>query len=88
MPMDVRSQACSYLRNGNVTFFVATPGGDDSTPLAVRAHVQGHSRRYFVRRNYDGRWLCSCEEDGDQCPHIAAVKMITGYPSAARKGQL
>jgi hypothetical protein len=85
MAMDVRSQACSYLRAGKVTVFVATPGSDDATPLAVRAHVQGQSRRYFVRRNCDSRWLCSCEAEGDGCPHIAAVQLVTGHDGLARK---
>jgi hypothetical protein len=32
----------------------------------------------------DGRWLCSCEAEGDGCPHIAAVKLVTGYGESAR----
>lgn len=85
MAVDVRASACSYLRNGAVTVFTATGKGDDGAPLAVRAHVQGQSRQYFVRRNYDGQWLCSCEMEGDGCPHIAAVQLVTGHPGLARK---
>jgi hypothetical protein len=83
MAVDVRSQACSYLRAGQVTVFVATGRDDVNRPMAVRAYVQGQSGRYFVRRNYDGHWLCSCKED--DCPHAAAVQLVTGYDGLARK---
>jgi hypothetical protein len=89
MAMDVRSQACSYLRDGRVRVFVARPGGDDDKPLAVRAYVYGWSRRHFVRLNYGGAWLCSCTARGDACPHIAAVKLVTGYggPASPPRGK-
>jgi hypothetical protein len=82
MVMDVRSQACSYLRDGRVQVFNARPGGDDDKPLAVRAYVYGWSRRHFVRLNYGGAWLCSCGEP-DSCAHVAAVQLATGHDGLA-----
>lgn len=82
---DVRSQACGYLRAGKVTVLVATGRGGGDRPMAVRAHVQGQSSRYLVRRNYDGRWLCSCEAEADGCAHIASVRLVTGHDGPARK---
>ncbi|SET50746.1 hypothetical protein SAMN05421811_103258 [Nonomuraea wenchangensis] len=88
MAVDVRSQACSYLRAGKVTVFAATGRDDNDRPLAVRAHMQGQSGRYFVRRNYDGRWLCSCETGEADCPHVAAVQLVTGHDGpASRTGE-
>jgi hypothetical protein len=87
MAVDVRSQACAYLRAGQVTVFVATGRDDVNRPMAVRAYVQGQSGRYFVRRNYDGCWLCSCEAEGYGCAHIASVQLVTGYDGLARRPQ-
>jgi hypothetical protein len=81
MAVDVRSQACSYLRNGKVTVCVAGPD-NFRPPEWVRARVAGQSSTYFVRLA-DGVWRCSCEETG--CPHVAAVQHCTGHDGMARK---
>ncbi len=79
MPMDVRAQACAYLRAGKVRVCSAGPG-NYHPPEWVRARVEGQSSTYFVRLA-DGRWVCSCGEDG--CPHVAAVQLCTGHGGLA-----
>ena len=79
MPADIRSQACSYARNGDVRVVKAL-GGDP--PALVRARVAGRNASYFVRLN-DGAWSCSCERV--DCPHVAATQLVTGYDGLARK---
>lgn len=79
MAMDVRAQACAYARNGQIRVVKA---GRGDPPAMVRARVAGQRCTYFVRLN-DGVWVCSCSEDG--CPHVAAVALVTGHDSLARK---
>jgi uncharacterized Zn finger protein len=81
MAADVRSLACSYVRDGGVLVCRASGGGNDSPPTVVRARVQGRRARYFVRLN-DGVWVCSCDEP-DLCAHVAAVQLVTGHEGLA-----
>lgn len=58
-----------------------------AAPGRVKATVQGHRALYTVRL-CDGAWSCSCKavtDDGQECAHLPAVQMVTGYPSAAAK---
>lgn len=77
---DVRTKSLGYLRDGDVTIRAAAPG-------YVKASVRGHNGTYVVRLG-DHRWVCSCKsvlDDGRECAHVAAVQLVTGYPSAASK---
>lgn len=81
MALDVRSQACSYLRNGKVTVRAALPGSD-RLPVQVEAVVQGNSGTYLVDL-IDQRWRCSCGK-AELCAHAAAVQLVTGHDGLAR----
>lgn len=83
MATDVRSQACAYLRNGKVTVLAATWDGDARRADEVHAEVVGQSATYLVGLSLKG-WSCSCDRPAD-CPHIAAVQIVTGWPSLARR---
>jgi len=83
MPADVRTQACAYLRNGKVTVLSATWDGDGRRADAAYAQVAGRSATYLVELSLKG-WSCTCERPAD-CPHIAAVQLVTGWPSLARR---
>lgn len=77
---DLRTRSLAYLRDGAVTITAAAPGH-------VRATVQGHNGLYTVRLR-DAAWSCSCKavtDDGQECAHAAAVKLVTGWPTAAVK---
>lgn len=83
--MDVRSKACSYLRAGRVDLLEVQPS-DNPQPAwpnaagYVRAVVKGFSGTYLVGLA-DGNWTC-CPKP---CAHVAAVQVVTGWPSLARK---
>ena len=86
---DIRSKALGYLRSGAVTVGNASldsiAGAD--RPVFVAARVQGHNRVLWVHL-LDGRWTCSCQavlDDGQECAHRAAVALVTGHETAARK---
>ncbi|MEU4577472.1 hypothetical protein [Nonomuraea sp. NPDC023979] len=83
--MDVRAQACSYLRAGRVTVTAAAATEHDGQRRAdvVRAHVDGHSSTYLVHL-VDNTWSCTCRRPAE-CAHVAAVQLVTGHPSLARK---
>ncbi|TDD54560.1 hypothetical protein E1286_05045 [Nonomuraea terrae] len=84
MAVDVRSLACSYVRNGNVAVVSATPADDaDRQAGHVIAYVHGQSRTYQVTLGRRG-WSCTCEE-ANSCPHAAAVQLVTGHDGLARK---
>jgi uncharacterized Zn finger protein len=78
MAADVRSLACTYIRNGAVRVVKARWG---DSPAFVRARVAGRGSTYFVRLN-DGVWTCSCGEP-DSCAHTAAVQLVTGHEGLA-----
>ncbi|MER7361880.1 hypothetical protein [Nonomuraea wenchangensis] len=85
MAVDVRSQACSYARNGKVAIVSAAPAeGDHRRAGSVTAYVEGQSRRYQVTLGRHG-WSCTCEETG--CPHAAAVQLVTGYDGLASRSR-
>lgn len=86
MPVDVRARACGYLRGGNVTVLLAHYDQVDPTrAYKVRAHVVGHTSTYVVHLA-NGVWSCTCGSPAD-CPHAAAVQLVTGHPSLARKAE-
>lgn len=83
MAVDIRSLACSYARNGNVSIVSAAPKEDDHHRAgSVTAYVVGQSRRYQVTLGKRG-WSCTCEEAG--CAHAAAVALVTGHDELARR---
>jgi hypothetical protein len=49
----------------------------------VGALVQGFNARYWIELQNE-RWLCSCGSS-EPCAHLAAVQIVTGWPSAASK---
>ncbi|WP_157253118.1 hypothetical protein [Nonomuraea typhae] len=79
---DVRTKALSYLRDEKVRILGANWSKPDLRPYRVSALVKGFHGLYWVRLNADG-WLCSCGTR--DCAHLAAVQMVTGYPSQASK---
>jgi hypothetical protein len=81
---DLRAKALGYLRDGRVTVICALWERPKLHPHTVSAVVQGTQNRYWVRRNPDQGWLCSCGVV-EPCAHLAAVQLVTGYPSAAQK---
>lgn len=83
MAMDVRSKACSYLRDGRVKLHVAMPPAGTRLALHIEADVEGYSSTYVVRLNENG-WTCTCG-NAEVCAHAAAVQIVTGWPSLARK---
>ena len=85
MPIDVRSKACSYLRGGAVTVLAATWHGDARRADEVHAQVVGHSSTYLVTLTL-GAWNCTCGRPAE-CAHAAAVQLVTGWPSLARKAE-
>lgn len=81
---DVRSKALGYLRDGKVRVLGANSSKPDLRPYRVSAIVKGFNGLYWVRLQQPGdSWLCSCGTTG--CAHLAAVQLVTGYPSAADK---
>jgi len=76
--------ACSYLSRGKVTVTNATPGdGQARRPAEVVAIVEGNSGKYLVTLR-DGAWSCTCGRPAE-CAHAAAVQLVTGWPSLARR---
>lgn len=82
MGTDVRAQACSYLRDARVTIREAI-SQDQPRPWMVSARVVGYSSTYVVALA-DGAWSCTCHRPAE-CPHVAAVQLVTGHPSLAQK---
>lgn len=79
----LRAKALGYLRDERVRVVgAATPEGH-LRPYQVTAFVQGHTGRRVVQFDA-GAWSCSCA--AETCPHVAAVQLVTGWPSAASKG--
>lgn len=83
MAASTRQKALRYLRNERVRIVSAATPADELRPFEVTARVQGHADRHTV--HFDGAdWSCSCPRV--DCAHIAAVQLVTGWPSAASKG--
>lgn len=84
---DLRSKTCAYLRDGAVRVLVSRTVKTENRPYHVAAVVKGHTARRVVDLT-DGRWSCTCKaviDDGQPCAHVAAVQLVTGWPSAAAK---
>lgn len=79
---DIRTKALGYLRDERVRILGANWSKPELRPYRVSALVKGFHGLYWVRLNDQG-WLCSCGTTG--CAHLAAVQMVTGYPSNASK---
>ncbi|MCU1679236.1 MAG: hypothetical protein JWM93_3994 [Frankiales bacterium] len=83
---DIRAKACAKLRTGAVTIRQATTHAGERRACAVEAKVTGHTGVHTVEYSAADGWSCSCGRAGDAfspCPHVAAVQMVTGHPSAA-----
>lgn len=82
MSRDVRTRALAYLRSGAVTVLETAYYAVDSPrrPHSVIAQVVGHRSTYLVHLD-DGTWSCTCHIP--DCPHVAAVQLVTGHPSPA-----
>lgn len=79
---DLRTSALAYLRDQKVRVLEAITHGDELRPVVVRALVQGHNGRYEITFA-NNVWSCTCGRG--ECAHVAAVALITGWPSAAAK---
>jgi hypothetical protein len=87
---DIRSKALGYLRAGKVVILRASPAEDRLMAVVVVAVVIGHHGRYAVDLE-DWRWRCTppgrprpdCQ--AAECAHVAAVKLVSGWPSLADK---
>lgn len=79
-----RNRALTYLRMERVRVVETHTHGDSIRPYGVEAIVHGHKSDYLVRL-VDGIWSATCRcEDVAQCPHLLAVRMVTGHgPNAA-----
>jgi hypothetical protein len=80
---DLRAKALGYLRDEKVRVLYAATIKPNLRPHTVGALVQGFNGRYWVEFDSD-RWLCSCGSS-EACAHVAAVQIITGWPSPASK---
>lgn len=90
----VRQKALAYIREGKARVIKAIPSDDSRLDRAkwVVGRVRGFRGDHWVH-GVDGAWRCSCPERDavlaavrevvDQCPHIAAIALQTGWPSAA-----
>jgi hypothetical protein len=83
-PRTVRTRALGYLREGKVTVLRSATEQDGRRPYAVQATVRGHRDTYWVELMPSQGWVssCGCETE---CPHRAAVQIVTGWPSLAAK---
>lgn len=86
--MSMRSKALACLRTGRVTIVHARKANDTDLPIAVVAYVASsrpERSRYVVDLTGDGDWSCTCWRGnrGESCAHLAAVQLVTGWPSAA-----
>lgn len=83
---DVRSKALGYLRDGRVAVLNARTERPERKAGSVGAIVRGHRGEHWVR-GHGGDWWCTCngEDPAADCAHIAAVQLVTGWPSAAAK---
>jgi hypothetical protein len=80
---DLRTKALGYLRDEKVRVIEADTTKPELRPHRVSALVQGHFGRYLIVFK-DGKWVCSCGSS-EPCAHLAAVQMVTGWPSVASK---
>ena len=91
---DLRAKALACLRDGRVTVTKAH-GAYGGAPGPQRVEAKVASSRpehpaHVVDRWDGGEWSCTCPahaRSGLPCPHIAAVQLVTGWPSDARREQ-
>lgn len=85
---DIRARALAYLRDSAVVVEYARIDPVEDRPYQVQARVRGHEDTYHVSLHHVGGWRCTCPQthpSGDDCAHIAAVALVTGWPSLAAK---
>jgi hypothetical protein len=83
---DLRTKTLGYLRGGLVRVAHARSerGHLHQPPTEVIAFVDStRGDRQYVVDLRDHEWVCTCGNHG--CPHAAAVQLVTGHPTAARK---
>lgn len=83
-PRTIRNRALGYLRDGKVTVLRSATAEGSRRPHAVQATVRGHRDTYWIELLPGRGWMSSCSCTAN-CPHIPAVQMVTGWPSAAAK---
>jgi hypothetical protein len=97
---DLRSRALAYLRGHNVAVVRADPCEERARPVLVWARVHGHYGCHKVTL-LRWQWSCRLElPDGapdprplakqeechaGECPHVAAVQLVTGHRSLAQR---
>lgn len=81
---DIRTRALAAIREGRVRIRTATTRDGDPRPHFIVAVVYGHTGRHRVVYGPTmPLWNCSCGQA--TCAHIAAVALVGGDPSLARK---
>lgn len=84
---DLRAKALGYLRDAKVHVLHARTEPSARRPVEVVAIVEAHTGVRRVELTA-GSWACSCQavvSDGQPCAHLAAVQLVTNWPSAAAK---
>lgn len=84
---DIRAKALSCLRDGRVAVLRARTNRGEVRPYEVVAMVtssRGEHIRYCVDLTAGIGWWCTCEKNRE-CVHAAAVQLVTGWPTEARK---
>lgn len=85
---DLRTRTLPILRDGRVSIRNIHAEPNERWARAVEAHVvssRDADRVYVVDLAPDTGWTCTCHPLLEDCTHIAAVKMVTGWPTEARK---
>lgn len=88
MSGEVRTKALAVLREGRVTICHARSDDCKSPPFELVARVTASQpgNGPWTVDMLDGWWSCSCPApNGTDCKHVAAVAMVCGYPSEARR---
>lgn len=88
MTTDLRTRTLPILRDGRVSVRRIHTERGERWARAVEAHVvssRDQERTYVVDLAPDTGWTCTCKPLADDCAHIAATKMVTGWPTPARR---
>ena len=86
----MRAKALACMRDGRVVVTEARAEPYATRPRYVVAQVRSsrpeRTQAYIVDL-LDSTWSCTCAAGNRRapCPHIAAVQLVTGHPSAAAK---
>lgn len=80
----MRPKALARLRAGLVTVLTTTRLSHQDRPMAVMARVdstRSDRRTGYIVDLVNDDWSCTCNAGnaGLPCPHVLAVKMVTGY---------